>query len=236
MKILFKYASRSRPKQFIRGLESIINNVLSDSYHILVTADLDDDSMDSSEVLGWVEENISRDKITFDWGVSESKVHAINRGMEEVPEDFKDWDVLVCMSDDMVFIEMGFDEDIRDSFIERKYSERHYDEYTLLDQFLHFPDGNRNDLCTMSIIGRGYYDKDGYIYNPEYKSLFCDDEAQQVAKQRGCYKYIDKQIFEHKHPAYGKAVFDEQYQKTEAIGNSVDRETFLRRKEINFGL
>lgn len=225
LRLLFKYATRSRRDNFLRGIDSIRNNISDkENYHILISVDRDDDKMFPLPVL-----NCNHSYIVGD---SKNKVHAINRDMEHAP----DWDILVCMSDDMVFMDVGFDEEIRESFIERKYGERHYDEYKLLDQFIHFPDGNRKDLCTMSIIGRDYYERDRYIYNPEYKSLYCDDEAQQVAKLRGCYKYVDNQIFEHLHPAYGKAIFDEQYQKTEAIGNTEDRLTFERRKAVNFGL
>jgi len=165
-------------------------------------------------------------------GKSKDKVDAINRDIELV----KDWDFLCCMSDDMVFNVKGFDEIIRDAFNSgvmcfdipqtKKYN---------LDQFIHFPDGNRKDLCTMSIIGMTYYERDKYIYNPEYASLYCDNEAQEVAKIRGCYKYVDTQIFEHLHPAYGKAVFDSQYQHTESFG-TIDAQTYQRRKENNYGL
>lgn len=225
MKILFKYATRSRRDNFLRGIDSIKKNLSNhkDCY-VLITVDDDDQKMQPLPTLYGI-------NYSYVTGKSESKIHAINRGLDQVPENFKEWEILVCMSDDMAFIERGFDDTIRSCFVLGLA-----EGFNSGDMFLHFPDGNRTDLCTMSIIGRDYFERDGYIYHPEYKSLFCDDEAQQVAKIRGCYKYVDKQIFEHKHPAYGKAVFDEQYQKTEAIGNTVDRETFIRRKEANFGL
>lgn len=235
MKILFKIATRSRRNNFLRAIDSVVKNIADkDSYHILVSVDSDDTTMIPLPVI-----NCPHTYIVFTnkEGEEITKISAINRDVN----DFKyDWDILVNLSDDQVFTERDFDDIIRKSFFKKVewtgfQPENHLNPYDL-DQFIHFPDGNRNDLCTMSIIGRDYYERDGYIYHPEYKSLFCDDEAMQVAKIRGCYKYVDKQIFEHKHPAYGKAVFDEQYQKTELIGNTVDRETFIRRKEANFGL
>lgn len=232
MKILFKYATRSRRDNFLRGIDSIRKNISdNENYHILITVDRDDNKMFPLPVLDC--------NHTYIVGDSESKVHAINRDMERAP----DWDILVCMSDDMVFTVKGFDDVIRENMkteftpdewrIDEETRDSHY---TDVDLFLHFPDGNRSDLCTMSIIGRDYYKRDGYIYNPEYKSLYCDDEAQQVAKLRGCYQFVDQQIFEHLHPAYGKAKFDEQYQRTEHIGNTEDRLIFERRKAVNFGL
>lgn len=229
MKILIKYATRSRRSNFLRGIDSIRYNLADkENCHVLITVDDDDDKMHPLPVLHGI-------NYSYVTGTSESKIHAINRGMDQVPENFKDWDILVCMSDDMVFNVRGFDEEIRKKFYDG-LADPYYVLPKKLDRFLHLPDGNRTDLCTMSIIGRDYYNRDGYIYNPEYKSLYCDDEAQQVAKIRGCYLYVNQQIFEHLHPAYGKAEFDRQYQHTEAIGNTVDRETFNRRKEANFGL
>jgi hypothetical protein len=212
MKILFKYATRSRRDNFLRGIDSIRYNISDkENYHILISVDKDDDKMYPLPVLDC--------NHTYVVGESRDKVHAINRDIDGF--DF-DWDILVCMSDDMVFTQPRFDDILRD--------------VVPLDGFVHFPDGNRDDLCTMSIMGREYYNRDKYIYNPAYKSLFCDDEAQQVAKLRGCYKFVDRIIFNHLHPAYGKAIFDEQYQRTEAIGNAIDRHTFEERKGINFGI
>lgn len=226
MKILFKYATRSRRTNFLRGIDSIVNNLSNkEDYHILISVDVDDKTMFPLPQL-----NCNH---TYMVGESENKIHAINRDVNEFDYD---WDILVCMSDDMVFVQKGFDDAIRCEFEiwDMSAHSDDLDTLTKLDQFLHFPDGNRSDLCTMSIIGLDNYKRDNYIYNPEYKSLFCDDEAQQVAKQRGCYRFVDKVIFNHLHPAYGKANFDEQYQRTEAIGNSQDRATFIRRQANGF--
>lgn len=237
MKILFKYATRSRPELFKRGLLSIVDNCEDKNYCIAIAADYDDKTMKTDEINAFVRSNSKFWNMPIIWGKSDSKVHAINRGVDQSYYHGGDWDILVCMSDDMVFTERGFDETIRESFNQiagddpggNVYSESN------LDQCLHFPDGNRKDLITMSIMGRDYYKRFNYIYNPEYKSLYCDNEQTEVAKILGCYKYVDKQIFEHLHPAYGKAVFDAQYQHTESFGEE-DRQTYIRRKEANFGL
>ena len=50
-----------------------------------------------------------------------------------------------------------------------------------------------------------------------------------------CYKYLDYDILNHMHPAYGKAHMDLQYIKTEAFYNE-DSKTFNRRKLNNFDL
>jgi len=214
-RILFKFATRSRPTLFKRAMESIISNCESDNYVILVSIDKDDKSMD-------VEFDYENTMIVCK--SSESKIHAINRDFEFV----SDWDILVNMSDDMVFTKKGFDNIIRQEFWATVKTMN-------LDWCLHFPDGNRKDLITMAVMGREYYDRFGYVYHPDYKSLYCDDEMTAVAKQLCKYKYVDEQIVQHLHPAYGKAKFDKQYQHTESF-NIVDRQTFERRKANNFDL
>ena len=229
LKIVFKYTTRSRRSNFLRGIDSIINN-LSDkvNYHIFTTIDTDDDKMRPlPEIIG---------NHTYIAGVSKSKVDAINRDMDYINSNY-DWDILVNMSDDVVFTEKGFDNIIRDTFFLKSgimtnvYNKNMANIST--DLVLHFPDGNRSDLLTVSIIGREYYNRDNYIYNPEYKSLFCDNEAMEVAKMRGCYKFVDKVIFNHLHPAYNKGIFDAQYQHTESF-SAEDHQTYLRRKQNGF--
>jgi len=211
MKILFKYTTRSRPELFERGLKSIIDNCFSDQYKILVTVDENDATMFKY----W-----NDPRITTIIGESKNKVDAINR---DVNEFIYDWDVLVNMSDDMIFTQKGFDNIIRESF-----------ENT--DQCIHFPDGSTGDrLISMSILGRDYYKRFNYIYNPEYISLYCDNETMDVAKILGKYKFVNENIFLHLHPAHGNALNDNQYRYTESF-HPIDQATYLKRKANNFGL
>jgi hypothetical protein len=213
MKILFKFTTKSRPNLFIRGMQSIIENVSSENYEILVTVDTDDYSMEHA--LLYYQDNV---KVKVYYGISKNKIDAINRDVDKA----NNWDILVNVSDDMVFTIKGFDKIIRSNFDN-------------LGQCLHFPDGNTTELITMSIIGKQFYDRFGYIYNPQYESLFCDNEQTDVAKFLGAYKYVDKQIFEHKHPAFGKAQMDAQYYFTESFFQK-DKVVYESRKAINFGL
>lgn len=213
MKLLFKYTSRSRPANFIRGYMSIIENLSdTENYHILVSLDEDDDSMKHIKDLPG--------NHTIIRGVSKSKIDAINRDVNEFDYD---WDILVNMSDDMMFHVKGFDNIIRSYF------------RVTTDSSLLFHDGNRGDIITMSILGRKYYDRDKYIYHPSYKSVYCDNEATEVADLRGCLLICHEHIFTHLHPAYGKGHMDEQYIHTESFYRE-DSDTYFRRKQIGFGL
>jgi hypothetical protein len=103
-------------------------------------------------------------------------------------------------------------------------------------QYLHFPDGYANEkLCTYTIMHWDYYNKFGYIYHPDYKSLWADNEQMIVAKRLYKYRFVDEQILEHIHPSAGKAHKDAQYIITEKF-NSVDKATFLKRQRNNFDL
>ncbi len=222
LKILFKYTTRSRRSNFLRGIDSIIDN-LSDkeNCHIYTTFDVDDDKMRPlPEIKG---------NHTYIAGTSKSKIDAINRDMDFINSQY-DWQIIINMSDDMVFIQKGFDDIIRKEFTDGNL--------TNLDQYIHFNDGNQKaNVSTMHIVGRDYYNRDNYIYNPEYKSLWCDVENDIVAKLRGCYKYVgdNVRLFSHLHPSFGLAPNDEQYMKTEHRDMWIaDEQTFNKRKQNNF--
>jgi hypothetical protein len=135
------------------------------------------------------------DGIEIHWqNEHKTKVDAINDNM---PDD--GWDILVNLSDDQRFTVMGFDEQIM--------------ELCGSDTFLHIPDGNRADFATMSIMGKKYYNRDWFIYDPRFESLYCDNWATVVAKKRECYKFANINIMQHLHPTYGTAKNDLIYVK-----------------------
>ena len=224
MKILFNYTTRSRRSNFLRGIESIINNISDKfNYHILISVEneFNDSCMHPLPTLDCPHSyRVNPNKST-------TKIDAINRDLNEFLLLY-DADIIINMSDDMVFNRKGFDNVIRSQFGLAL-------DFINLDLCLHLPDGNRNDLITMSILGRVYYERFKYIYHPEYKSLYCDNEQTDVSKLLGCYKYVNENILLHLHPAYNKAAFDAQYQFTESFG-SEDERTYLNRKQINFGI
>jgi hypothetical protein len=218
--ILFKYTSRSRPDLFYRGLVSIINNCVSPNYLVLCSLDDNDPTLD--QYLEYIK-SLENPKISVVLGSSKNKIDAINRDLNYYE---KSWDILINMSDDMVFVERGFDNIIRNAFDSN------------LDQFIHFNDGNqRSNLCSMTIEGKEYYRRFNYIYHPSYISLWCDVEAQEVAKLLGKYKYMGDSVvlFKHLHPAFGLAQMDSQYSITESQSLwSADHVTFTNRQANRF--
>jgi len=232
MHILVKYASRSRPARFFEGLHNIIDMAADKvNFTVFCCLDADDRSMfeygawrlDLQEKLRAVDEKLPfSSQVIYDIGYSKSKIHAINRPLTDaVPE----WDILVNYSDDMRFTVFGYDEIIREGF-----------RCNGLDTFCHYPDSTaKNMLCTMSIIGAPYFQRDGWVYHPGFKSLWCDNMAQEMAKIRGCYVFMGTQIYEHYHPAYGLADWDDQYRRQQELWNE-DELFYIYQKSHNFFL
>jgi hypothetical protein len=223
MKIIYKVTSRSRPGNLKRTLLNIQAMATNPDYLILLSMDKDDKTVNNQGFIDWMNTEFGFELHSF-YGRSKNKIDAINRDVDK----FKVWDILVNVSDDQVFTVKGFDEKIRDAF---QFSNE-------TDLFLHFRDTNHDPidaLCTLSIIGRDYFNRDGYIYHPSYKSVWCDNEAMQVAKNRNCYRFIPDVIFDHLHPAYGKAQADQLSRKTESPSlHKIDHNNFLRRQKLNF--
>lgn len=224
MKLLIKYATRSRPFQFIQAIRNITETIGYDNYMILVTYDVDDSTMTSDVIDLALSIN---SKIIFDVNDSpeRNKIQAINHGMDLC----YDWDWLVNMSDDMVFITTGWAEKILND-VGRIFPE-------MTDWFAHYDDGYQHDkLPTMSIMDRNYYERDRYIYHPSYKSFSCDAEAMYVAMMRERYYYSDAKYFQHQHPANSpKLRTDSLYAHNGQYGHE-DTENYFKRLRDYFDL
>lgn len=193
-----------------------IHDYCTQPFTILAKVDEDDPSLPAYLVT---------EGVMFAVGKSENKIHAINR---DIPAT--GWDIIVDVSDDFVFTRKGFDDIIR--------------EHCGPDDYLHFPEpfadneariGKNERIVIMYCAGRDYFNRTGWIYNPVYLSLFCDNEGTAVAKLNGRYKEVNKQIFFHAHPAAGYGVQDEQTKRTEGLFY-IDQETYKKRKKEGFKL
>jgi len=220
-KILYNFACRSRKENMFEAIENILLFSRHDNFLIQLALDVDDKVLISKDVVDKI--NSYGSKVKAHYGISGSKIAAINRDVNLC----KDWDVLVNMSDDMRFLQHGYDLIILDAF------EKHFPNG---DGFIHFHDGNQPRLATLSIIDKKHYDRTGYVYNPNFISLYCDNFAQDYAIKHRCYKYMgdEVKIIKHQHPLHDKNFkMDEQYQYTESF-YSQDRETYFRlKKEYN---
>lgn len=201
MKILYKYPSRSRPYKLFTSLNKFYSIATHWDFSMVITLDEDDESMSSatSQEQWYAYTRYNKQCPIVDWGISTGKVNAINRNMDQ----YTDWDIMVLLSDDMELLS-GFDTQILKAF-EDGFS-----------GLAHFPDGVVNSkLCTFSVMDKKYFDLFGWIYNPVYQSVFCDNEQHELAVMLGRYKYIPVQIVRHLHPCYGMAPTDDLYKRNE---------------------
>ena len=198
--IYFKYASKSRPEFFFRGLDSIVNSLANkEDYHVQCTFDVDDSAYNNPAFIDRLKQYKN---VSYYFGISYGKINAINRDLGFAPP----FDILVNMSDDMQFLLPGFDNIIRADM----------EALGGTDWFLHYPDSHAKErLATLSIIGKEYFDRDGFIYHPEFKNVYCDNYAQDLAQHRGRYHFFNKTIFDHFHPCWGMAHIDDQYKISE---------------------
>lgn len=224
MKILYKIPSRSRYEQLFALIASIQELSENPDYKILVSLDDDDLGEQPYEIKTQIEE-LKSDQISFVKGTSANKIDAVNRDIN----DYKyDWDILVVLSDDHVIQRKGFDTTII-SFFERRFPN--------LDGCPNFWDGNRDDdLITLAVMGKKYYDRFKYVYHKDYCSLMCDNEMTEVAILLGKYAKYKECIIKHNHPSFNKNVpMDNLYRKNDIYWKQ-DYETFEARKSRLFDL
>jgi hypothetical protein len=81
---------------------------------------------------------------------------------------------------------------------------------------LHVSDGHRkDDLLCMAILTRARYKQQGYMFHPEFFSMFSDNWFSECAFRDGVViDARDSITFEHVHPAFGKAEMDETYARS----------------------
>ena len=218
MNLLVKFPTRSRPEKFLDVLGKYVSMSTTGNVRYLITIDANDELTNKQEV-------INRAKgfggVTVVIGNSRDKIHACNRDMEFAPM----WDVLVLASDDMVPVKRGWDVLIQTAF--NIY-------FPDTDGVIHFSDGH-TPLNTQCILGRKYFQRFGYIYNPAYRSLWCDNEFQQVSWTLDKCVFINETIIEHQHYSNGYGDKDALLMHTERF-YELDRRTYEKRRAMNFGL
>jgi hypothetical protein len=220
--LLIKFPSRNRPEKFLatlQGYASLCNQKTDTRF--LITLDSDDASMIEKDneihtILSDIDHKIIR-------GTSTGKIDAINRDMEQAG----DWDILLLASDDMIPQEQGYDTIIRTQM------KKHYKDG---DGVLWFNDGYvGNKLNTLVCMGHKYYNRFNYIYNPIYKSFFCDNEFMDVANRLKKQTYIDQVIIKHEHPANTNEDQDELYKFNFTYWDD-DERTYLHNKVYPYDL
>lgn len=218
--LLIKFPTRGRSEKFFKTLDTyyeLLSN--KNTVKFLITCDSDDMDMNNDVV---------RDKLhayknlIVKYGNNKTKIQAINADLEN--ETFQ---IVLLASDDMIPIIKGYDDIIIENMCNT---------FPDFDGIVWFNDGTQRDrLNTLCILGKEYYNRFNYIYNPEYKSLWSDTEFTIVGNLLNKQKYFDECIIRHEHHSITKEGFDEVYDKNETY-ESEDKQTFIKRQRQNFNL
>ena len=81
-------------------------------------------------------------------------------------------------------------------------------------------DGYRTDnLLCMAILTRARYKAQGYLFHPEFFSMFSDNHFTDHAYADGVVIEAKNIVIEHLHPAFGKAEMDETYARSNDPAN-----------------
>lgn len=224
MRILLKCPTRSRPQRVVATLTRYLQ-FAHDPTKIGVAVSCD--TTDSSMARNLVQEELHRVLAPAAWhrlfySPNTSKIEACNANMDEI--DYP-WDIVILVSDDMIPQVRGWDDTIRNHMQSR---------FPDTDGLLWVNDGCQGDkLNTLCIYGRAMYQRLGCIYEPEYKSLFCDTELTDRCKTgdlRDKTLYIPYCLIRHEHPGTGFPQLNDALYMANQAHWSVDMMTYIRRK------
>lgn len=227
MKILLKCPTRSRPQRVMTTLAEYVRLATQkENIGIAVSCDEDDTSMTRN----LVKEELRRTMKGVAWsrifyGQNKTKIQACNANMSEI--DYP-WDIVVLVSDDMIPQVSGWDDVIRSHMMSR---------FPDTNGILWFSDGFQAEkLNTLCIYGRKIYQEFGHIYEPEYKSLFCDTEL--TDRCRGDLKdrclYVPYSIIRHEHPGTGFTQHNDALYQHNGRFWLDDMMTYIRRKNYSY--
>lgn len=223
LRLLIKIPTRERRERFFQVLNKAQRNRVLDTTRFLITLD----NNDTNSLTGMNTDAARKvlnmwGNLKYVYGDSKNKIHAVNRDMEEE----KDFDIILVLSDDMHVVETGYDKIICDHF------EKHAPD---TDGALWINDGyTEKRLNTIICIGRKRFERFGYLYFPEYRSLCADNEYTEENQKLGNYHYMERPLIIHLHPMNaGQSLMDALYRRNDAHFIS-DKKLFYYRKKNSF--
>ena len=219
MNLLIKFPTRERRTKFLTTLGIYQRTKTLEGTRFLITLDSNDRDMNNESCKSMINLWGNMDVV---FGESRNKVEACNRDLDAYD---KPWDIVLLASDDMIPRVKGYDQRIVTD-MERFFPDT--------DGVIFYYDGF-TPLNTLCVIGRKYYDRFNYIYNPCYSSLWCDNEFMNVADIMGKQVFINETIIAHEHYSNGTGSMDRLMRKNESFYHK-DLKTYQIRKAKNFGI
>lgn len=211
MKISIIHPSRGRPEQCYETVKKWVKNAgfSFGELEYLVSVDFNDDIEKYSkiEMEYWAKLLVNENK---------SAIEAINHAAKQATGD-----ILIVVSDDTDCPVGWF------HALEMELKDKS-------DFCSKVNDGLQPTLITMPIMDRIYYERYGYIYNPQYQHMFCDQELTSVAIMTG--KYIKLPLtFNHLHYSAGLSPKDAINLKNDNTWHQGEM-LFNERLKSNFGI
>jgi hypothetical protein len=225
MHLLVKFPTRQRQKRFFEVFASYMQ-LASNRHHIewVISMDEDDLEMNNPEVKETFDKLIAMGQdIKYFYGLNKTKIEAMNADMEKASTD---WEVLYLAQDDMLPIVQDWDERMLNLV---------FGGFPDLDGCIWPPDGYGNSQTTSTVVlmGRQWYERFQYIYYPEYKSVYCDNEYTDVALSYDKIRKVPDRLVEHKW--VGVNGRDELCDRNESTANyEHDRQLFVQRTLAGF--
>lgn len=220
MRILLKYPTRGRPRQFLTTLRGWLSQATDLSrIAILVSYDLDDVTM-TPDVIAEAE-SLHPASVCIG-GNSKTKIEACNADLNGYDGD---WCAVLLISDDMWCVRQGWDDMVRMNMA------RYFPD---TDGALWFFDGAQKKINTLECVGRKRYTHFGFLYHPSYSSFFCDNEQTEVGLRDKKLVMIEQSISHHHHPAWmGGMKSDETYARNNRYWKQ-DEANYRARKAAGF--
>ena len=176
------------------------------------------DHNDPSNYLKILEEDTEPFGFRLVRGKNANVVQALNRGAKCATGD-----VLIYVSDDFL-CPPNWDLEIQ------KNAEGD-------DWFMLVNDGIQKKFATILIESRKYYKRLGYMYYPEYISMFADPDATEMARAHGRLQDRTNLLFKHNHYTVGGMPFDATYSNENSpVAWKHGEKLFEKRKKENFGV
>lgn len=223
-RLVIKFPTRNRPEKF-KSVFTRYMTFLSGRHDVrfVVSMDADDATMNNDAMREWFETRKRNADIKYCYGYSKSKIQACNADMEG-----EYGDVLMLASDDMNPQQMSYDEVVFKCF------EQAFPDFSGAIKFWDGLRPKEDPLMTLTVMGFPLYKQFGYIYNPEYKSLYCDNEQTEVCHRLGKLAIAPYCIIRHE---WTNEPFDTLHARNENKDMyDVDSKTFEVRKAKNFDM
>ena len=227
MRILLKCPTRSRPTKVNSTLKlymQLANH--PEQIGVAISCDEDDATMTRQSI----QEELHRTLAPAAWhriffSPNKTKIQACNANMNEIDWD---WDIVVLVSDDMIPKIKGYDDVIRNHMVSK---------FPDTNGLLWINDGYQGEkLNTLCVYGRQFYNRFGYIYEPSYKSLFCDTELTDRCRTdlKDSCLYVPYPIIRHEHPGTGFAQNNDALYMTNQKYWTEDMLNYIHRKNYPY--